>query len=66
METSHRWSGTVCDDLRCSWKLKIAGKWSILSQRVAGPKRSLIPIQTNTLDGIKVIRDNIVDLFRFR
>ena len=27
----------ICDGLRCFSKLKIAGKWSISSQRVAGP-----------------------------
>ena len=50
METSHREKGTghtaaifqeipamICDGLRCFQKPKIAGKCSILSQRVAGP-----------------------------
>ena len=32
-----RWSAMVCDGLRCFWKLKIAGKQPISSQRVAGP-----------------------------
>ena len=27
----------ICDGLRCSYNLRIAGKWSISSQRVSGP-----------------------------
>ena len=60
MDTSHRGLQTghtaaiseeilamICDGLRCLYYLKIAGKRSILSQRVAGPIHRILSDSTD-------------------
>ena len=45
----------VCDGMRCFWRLKIAGKRPISSQRVAGPyDRLFLSYHDDILYGLSV------------